>query len=305
MTKRVASRIESVQDPVIPMVGKMIAENPGTISLGQGVVHYRPPPEVFSCTTHSDNDFHRYGDVCGNVALLDLIREKLATDNSIQSEDESAVVFTAGSNMGFLNAVLAIADIEDEIILMSPFYFNHEMAIEIAGCKAVVVPTTEDYQLNLDSIRAAITDRTRAIVTVSPNNPTGAVYSRQALTEVNKLCVAHGIYHISDEAYEYFVYDDLRHFSPGSLEGAAAHTISLFTLSKAYGMAGWRAGYMVAPADLLMPIKKIQDTNLVCPPIISQAAAAAALQVGRAWCDPKAKALGQVRKAPLISTSST
>ena len=82
--------------------------------------------------------------------------------------------------MAFFNAVLAIADTGDEIILPTPYYFNHEMAIVMLGCRPVLVPTTDDYQLDVDALAAAITPRTRAIVTVSPNNPSGAVYPRRA-----------------------------------------------------------------------------------------------------------------------------
>ena len=104
--------------------------------------------------------------------------------------------------MGFVNAVLAITDPGDEIILLTPYYFNHEMAVAIANCKAICVPTDSNYQLMPDAIEAAITDRTRAVVTISPNNPTGAVYQESALREVNDICCKHRIYHISDEAYE-------------------------------------------------------------------------------------------------------
>ncbi|MCA9188378.1 MAG: aminotransferase class I/II-fold pyridoxal phosphate-dependent enzyme, partial [Planctomycetales bacterium] len=230
---------------------------------------------------------HRYGLVRGVDELLHAIRAKLICDNKIcvdHPDDHRSIIVTAGSNMGFVNAVLAIADIDDEIVLLSPYYFNHEMAIEIAGCRPVVVATTDDYQLDLSAIESAITDRTRAVVTVSPGNPTGAVFSREALTAVNQLCQLRGIYHISDEAYEYFVYSDRGHFSPASLPHSVPHTISLFSLSKAYGMAGWRIGYMVVPSALEHSVKKIQDTNLVCPPMISQIAAHAALSVGGDWC---------------------
>ena len=101
-----------------------------------------------------------------------------------------------------MNAVFAIASPGDEIILQTPYYFNHEMAIAIAGCRAVLVSTDDNYQLRPDAIRAAITDKTRAFVTISPNNPTGAVYPETALREINQFCGEHGIYHISDEAYE-------------------------------------------------------------------------------------------------------
>ena len=106
--------------------------------------------------------------------------DKLSRENGLDLS-KSRVVVTAGGNMAFMNAVLAIADPGDEVILQTPFYFNHEMAIVMAGCRAVTVPTDDRYQLQVDRIRDAITPRTRAIVTISPNNPTGAVYPESDL----------------------------------------------------------------------------------------------------------------------------
>ena len=172
--------------------------------------------------------------------------------------------------MAFVNAVLAVADPGDEIILLAPYYFNHEMAVAMAGCRPVVVPTDARYQLRLDAIAPAITPRTRAVVTISPNNPTGAVYPEADLRAVNELCAARGVYHIHDEAYEYFTYDGAAAFLAGSIAGAAPHTISLYSLSKAYGFASWRIGYMVIPDALFEAVNKIQDTKLICPPLVSQ-----------------------------------
>jgi aspartate/methionine/tyrosine aminotransferase len=289
--------MQSVQSPIIPVVGELIRSNPGTISLGQGVAYYGPPPEAvesiqkFLC----DPENHKYKLVQGIPELLESIEHKLDTENKI-SLDGSRIVVTAGANMGFVNAVLAIADPGDEIILQLPYYFNHEMAVAIADCKAVCVPTDEDYQLQPDKIAAAITDRTRAVVTISPNNPTGAVYRESDLRQVNEICRDKGIYHISDEAYEYFTYDNVKHFSPGSISGAADHTISLFSLSKAYGFASWRIGWMVIPERLFMPVRKIQDTILICPPVISQWAAVGAMGAGRQYCLDKLQMTTEIRR---------
>jgi aspartate/methionine/tyrosine aminotransferase len=206
--------------------------------------------------------------------------------------------------MAFVNAVLAITDIGDEIILPVPFYFNHEMAVDMAGCKTVRVPTDDHYQLRLDAIRAAITARTRAIVTVSPNNPSGAVFSESSLREVNALCRDNGLYHFADEVYEYFTYGSTRHWSPASMPGAEAHTISMYSLSKAYGFAGWRLGYIVYPDHLAAAMMKAQDTLLVCAPVISQAAAAAALDVGRAYCEPYVGEFARIRDIVLGALGS-
>jgi len=290
--------MDAVQAPIVPITGELIRQAPGTISLGQGIVHYGPPPAALDVAREAlaNPDTHTYQDGAGSRALIGAIEDKLLRDNGIDAaRGPIRVTITAGANMGFVHAVLAVTEPGDEVILPVPFYFNHEMAVQMAGCTAVRVPTDGRYQLDVEAIRRAITPRTRAVVTVSPNNPTGAVYSEAAQREVNRLCAAEGLYHISDEVYEYFTYGSARHVSPGSFAGAERHTISLYSLSKAYGFAGWRIGYMVYPEALADAIMKVQDTVLVCPPVISQIAAVAALEVGPAYCRAHLRALAEVR----------
>ena len=285
MSLHQSQRLAAVQPPVIPIVGRWTAETPGTISLGQGIVSYGPPPEVMDAVRSFGAPLadHRYGPVEGLPELVSTLEAKLARENGITVRPDSRLLVTAGGNQAFVNAILAVTDPGDEVILPAPYYFNHEMAIVIAGAVPIGVRTDREYQLDLDALPAAITPRTRAIVTVSPNNPTGAVYPEAALRAVNALCRERGLFHIHDEAYEYFTYAPARHFSPGSLPGAAGHTMSLYSLSKAYGMASWRIGYMVVPGVLAEAIHKIQDTLLICPPAASQRAALAALGVGAAY----------------------
>jgi aspartate/methionine/tyrosine aminotransferase len=291
------ARTQAIQAPVIPIVAQWIRSTPGTISLGQGIVSYGPPPESLEAirTFGGRLEDHRYGPVEGLPMLLERLDAKLRRENGIETRRGARVVVTAGGNMGFLNAVLAIADPGDEIVLLSPYYFNHDMAIVMAGCRTVAVPTDTSYQIDFDALARAITPRTRAIVSVSPNNPTGAVYPESALRRLNVLCRERGLYHIHDEAYEYFTYDEARHYSPATDPEATPHTISLFSLSKAFGFASWRIGYMTIPEALFDAINKIQDTNLICPPAVSQCAAAAAIDVGRAYCAPFVAELGRVR----------
>jgi aspartate/methionine/tyrosine aminotransferase len=284
----------------------MIRQAPGTISLGQGVVSYGPPREALEAVRifPRDEDLHKYQAVYGVPELLEAIKTKLRTDNGIDVGSESRIVVTAGGNMAFVNAVLAIGDPDDEIILQEPYYFNHEMAIAMANCRAVMAPTDSNSQLRPDAIRKAITERTRAVVTISPNNPTGAVYSKAALTEVNEICGQREIFHISDEAYEYFTYGSARHFSPGSIHGAGAHTISLFSLSKSFGMASWRVGYMLIPEVHFEAVNKIQDTVLICPPVVSQYAAVGAMQAGATYCRDKLVRLAETRALVLEELDS-
>ncbi|KAB8334522.1 pyridoxal phosphate-dependent aminotransferase [Scytonema tolypothrichoides VB-61278] len=300
------SRMQAVQSPIIPVVAELIKSCPGTISLGQGVVSYSPPAEAIELLPKflAEPTNHLYKAVEGIPPLQTALAAKLQAFNGIEINQENCIVVTAGSNMAFMNAVLAITSVGDEIILNTPYYFNHEMAIAIAGCRPVLVKCDENYQLRLDAIASAITPKTRAVVTISPNNPTGAVYSEQALQQVNQICRNHGIYHISDEAYEYFTYNGVKHISPGAFAGSSKYTISLYSLSKAYGFASWRIGYMVIPKHLLVPVKKVQDTILICPPVISQYAALGALQAKEEYLKDHIGAIAQVRQIVLDSLNS-
>ena len=290
--------MERIQAPIVAVVGEWIRQTPGTISLGQGVVHYGPPAAAIDAVRAGLGAAatHEYQPVAGLPALRERMAAKLAAENGIDLARGSRVMVTAGGNMAFMHAVMATTCPGDEIILPVPFYFNHEMAIEMAGCRAVRVATDDRYQLRLDAIEGAVTARTRAIVTISPNNPSGAVLREADLRALNTFCRERGIYHFSDEAYEYFTYGDARHASPGSFPDAAAHTLSLYSLSKAYGFAGWRIGYVVYPEHLDAAMMKSQDTILICPTVASQLAAIAALEVGRPYCEPHVRALAEIRE---------
>ena len=298
-----SARLQRVQPPIIPRIHRLIADNPGTISLGQGVVGYSPPPGIREATDRflADPTNHKYASVYGIPALRERIAAKLARENGITIADERELMVTSGGNMAFVNALLAICDEGDEVVLMSPFYFNHEMAVTMAGCRPVVVTTDAEFQLDLDAAAAAISANTRAVVTISPNNPSGAVYPQADLRALNRLCAERGVFHVHDEAYEYFLYDGAEHFSPGSLPGAGEHTISLYSLSKAYGFASWRIGYLRLPAYLHDAAAKVQDTIAICPAIISQFAACAALDAGVDYCRGHLPAIAARRAAVLAA----
>ncbi len=285
-----------IQTPVIPVIADLINSTPGTISFGQGVVYY-PPPEQSIKKLHEIGQnpvTHHYSHTAGISGLRELIVKKLGFENHI-SVNEKNIVVTAGANMAFLNALFVITKPGDEVIQIIPYYFNHEMAIRMVGCKPVLVKADEYYLPSVESIKSAITVNTRAIVTISPNNPTGTVYPKSLLEAINALCKQHGIYHISDEAYEYFTYAGNKHFSPGSVGQNNQHTISLFSLSKSYGFANLRIGYMVIPDQLIESIYKAQDTNLICPPIASQYAAIGALEIGKNYCLEKIRLITEIR----------
>lgn len=297
-----ARRLAAVQTPVIPKLGALTGATPGTLSLGQGMVNWAPPSQVRRAVAAAieaagqggapDTDLDGYGPVAGDGPLLAAMDAQLRQRDGLCLQ-ESELLVTAGSNMAFNALMQVLLDPGDEVLLPLPWYFNHEMAVRLAGgwpvsVAAGVVPDPE-------RLAAAITPRTRAIVTVSPNNPSGAVIPQAVLEAINGLCARRGLVHLHDEAYDLFTYGDAVHWSPGRLRGSGAHTVTLRSLSKAYGMAGWRLGYAVVPRPLMADLAKIQDTVLICPPRLTQVAAVAALAAGPDWCRSRIAELAQRR----------
>lgn len=293
-----ARRLAAVLEPVIPQVGALITSHPGTLSMAQGMVDWGPPPAVLETVTaalaEAGSDasaaaaLDRYGPLQGDPQLLAALREHLVNRYGLDL-DGSALLVTAGSNMAFQVLMQVLCDPGDEVIVPAPWYFNHVMAVQLAG--GVPVLPAAGLIPDPERLAAAISPRSRAIVTVSPNNPSGVVIPPERLAAINALCARHGLLHISDEAYAAFVHGSVPHHSPGATPGAAAHTVTLQSFSKAYGMAGWRLGYAALPQSLLAALTKVQDTNLICPPRLTQRAALAALAAGPTWLESRLETL--------------
>lgn len=301
-------RLAVVLEPVIPQVGALIAAHPGTLSMAQGMVDWGPPPQVLQVLRNelaraqvdpiAAAALDRYGPMQGDPPLLEALADHLRARHGLDLEG-AALLVTAGSNMAFQILMQVLCDPGDEVILPAPWYFNHVMAVQLAGG----VPVLPEAGLIPDpeQLAAAIGPRTRAIVTVSPNNPSGVVMPPERLAAINALCARHGLLHISDEAYAAFVHGPVPHWSPAAAPGAASHTVTLQSFSKAYGMAGWRLGYAALPQRLLASLAKVQDTNLICPPRLNQRAALAALAAGGDWLQPRLQTIRERRGLVLRS----
>ena len=298
-----AARLNAVQSPVIPVMGALIRQTPGTLSLGQGMVHWGPPAQALEAirdaigdTPCGDLGLHTYGAMAGEPELREAVGRWLQRQHGLDLEG-TAVLITAGSNMAFHAIAQVLCDPGDECLLPVPYYFNHAMAIQLAG--GVPVPVEAGVIPDPERLAAAITPRTRAIVTISPNNPSGAVLPRPVLERINQLCADRGLLHISDEAYALFSHGPTAAWSPGQGSGSGAHTVTLGSLSKSHGMAGWRIGWAVLPERLMGAIAKVQDTVLIAPPQLTQRAALGALAAGVAWCQERIAGLDTQRQQVL------
>lgn len=220
-----------------------------------------------------------YSESAGLPELRREIVKKLNRDNNIDATNDQILV-TVGAIEGLAAAVMAIIDPGDEVILPTPTYSTHIRQVLIASGKPVLVPLIEEeeFALNINGLKNAITPKTKAIMYCSPNNPTGTVFKEEELRQLAQISIKNNLVIITDEAYEYFVYGNNKHFSIASIPEVQKNVISSYTFTKTYAMTGWRVGYLYADEKLIPQITKAHIPFAICAPVVSQFAALAALK---------------------------
>ena len=220
-----------------------------------------------------------YSESSGLPQLREAIAQKLNRDNQVKA-NAGQIILTVGAIEGLAVAVMAVVDPDDEVILPTPTYSTHIRQVQMASGKPVLVPLIEEegFRLDIPAIKEAVTAKTMAIVFCTPSNPTGTVFPEQDLRQVAEIALEHDLMVITDEAYEYFVFDDHKHFSIASIPEMQNNAISTYTFTKTYAMTGWRIGYLHAHEDLIPQINKAHIPFSICAPVVSQYAALAALQ---------------------------
>ena len=227
-----------------------------------------------------------YSEPAGLYELREEIVKKLKEFNQIEASPDEIIV-TVGAIEGLAAALMAVINPGDEVIIPVPGYSSHIRQVVMACGKPVCVPSIEEkgFSLDIERINDAVTDKTKVILFSDPNNPTGSVYSRQQLESVARIAGKNNLIVITDEAYEYFTYDEYKHHSIASFEGMKERVISLFTFTKSYAMTGWRIGYVHASKELIAQIKKAHIPFAICAPVVSQYAALGALRSSQECID--------------------
>ena len=272
--------------PVLRMtseLGRVMAAARARELAGERVLHlergepdFDTPPHIVEALAKAARDgYTHYPDQRGEISLREVLVQKLARENGLSTHVDDIVV-TAGGTHGLYLAMQCLLSAEDELLVLSP----HWMAIpKLVGFASGARYRTLPVYLELLSgvwtpaefathLRAALTPATRGIYLNTPNNPTGAVLSREHLAALAEVAIERDLYVISDEAYEHLTYDGAKHVSLGSLPGMAERTISVFTFSKTYAMTGWRVGYVVSPPavrSVFGPLLAFYTTHGVFP----------------------------------------
>ena len=239
----------------------------GGVNLAQGVCDTEPPVVVVEGAQRAMRDGHNiYTRMEGIARLRRAIAWQVARTHGIEVDPEREVLVTSGVTGAFEAACHALLNPGDEVIVFEPFYGYHLSALWAKQCVPVVVGLVgEDWHLDLDAVRAAVTSRTRAVLINTPSNPAGKVFTRAEIEGLGEIAEESGLFLFTDEIYEHFVYGG-KHVSPASLTGLRERTILMSGFSKTFSVTGWRVGYLIADARWVGSIGYFHDLTYVCAP---------------------------------------
>lgn len=278
----ISERIQKIEPSktveLTAQTARMRREGIPVTGLNVGEPDFDTPPHICRAAKEAiDSGFTRYTPVMGIPELREAIAGKLARENKVRYEADE-ITIGPGAKQCLYAALLALCDPGDEVIIPYPCWVSYTEMVRMAGGVPVPVRTAEDFSLDPEAVRAAVTERTKAVLINTPNNPTGAVYSKESLEALARLAGESDFYIISDEVYECMVYDGRKHVSVSSLsEDARRRTVLVNSFSKTYAMTGWRLGYLAADREVTAAVNVVQSQMVSAVNSIAQKAGAAAL----------------------------
>ena len=286
MTKPISTRTQNIAASLTvaidTMAKQMIAEGKDVVSLGAGEPDFPTPEPIRAAACKAINEGKtRYTAPVGIAEVREAVAEKLRAENGLDYK-ASQIIMTSGAKHAVFNALAALVNPGDEVVIPAPYWVTYPELVKWLGGKPVIVNTTIEsgFKLGAEALRNACTDKTKAIILNNPCNPTGATYTRQELAALAEVIVEKDIYCISDEVYEYFVYNT-EFCSAAAFPGMPERTIVVNGFSKSHCMTGWRIGYDAAPEPIAKVIGKIQGQATHHPSNVAQYAALGALQMDK------------------------
>ncbi len=265
--KALAERTEGLKQSSIRAI-TLLLEGVDGINLGQGICDM-PTPDAIKAGAHRaiDEDRSIYSHYGGIMPLQEALKKKANEYNQIPITSIEEIMVTVGATGAFVATMFTLLNPGDEVIVFEPYYGYHCDLLKAMGTKLKFVHTSApDWAIDFDAVDRLVTDRTKAIIVTTPGNPSGKVWSRQDLETLVELMERHDIYAITDEIYEYMLYDGHEHISLASIPGAFKRTITLSGFSKTYNMTGWRIGYAVGPEPIIAKMGLLADLIYICAP---------------------------------------
>ncbi len=275
------------------------SEGKDVIGFGAGEPDFDTPEPIKQAGIKAINDnFTRYTEVNGTMALRQMICKKLKEENSIVYEPKNVIV-NSGAKHSLYLSLCAVLNPGDEVIIPVPYWVSYPEMVKIAGGVPVLVQTTakNGFKMTQDDLSKAKTNKTKLIMINSPSNPTGSVYTKEELLVVANFAVKNNLLIIADEIYESIIYGDVKHVSIASLgEDIKKNTITINGLSKTYAMTGWRVGYAAAEEDIIKAMSSIQGHTVSHPASIAQKASEAAFSLDKSVVDNMVSQYDERRK---------
>jgi methionine aminotransferase len=231
------------------------------INLSQGFPDFdAPEPLREAVGEHVMAGHNQYAPMAGVLELRQQIAAHLALYRQVNYNPDSEITVLPGATEGIFCAVMACVRRGDEVIVLDPCYDSYEPSIELAGGKAVHIPLAGDtFRVDWQQVEDALSSRTRMIMINSPHNPTGSTLSREDMLQLEELVIRHGLLVISDEVYEYLVFDGEQHHSVLQFDGLRERSFALFSFGKTFSVTGWKTGYCVAPPALTAELRKVHQ----------------------------------------------
>jgi aminotransferase len=283
-----AERVRSIPPSGIRRFFDMLNEMHDVISLSIGEPDFTTPEPITRAAIVSlEAGATHYTANGGMIELRQLIAAQLESRYSVGYEPRSELIITVGASEGVDASLRAVLDPGDEVIYHEPCFVAYAPGIQLAGGVAVGIPTGDatNFEVSAAQIEAAVTPRTKAIFLGYPNNPTGAVLTRDQLLAIGEVAERHDLLVVSDEIYDRLTYGGHEHTAFSALPGMRERTVLIGGFSKSYAMTGWRIGYVAAPAALMNGIAKVHQYAIMCAPTAAQHAAMEALRIGEPYVE--------------------
>jgi aspartate/methionine/tyrosine aminotransferase len=267
VSSELSARVRGIgESPTLAVTAKakaLKAAGEPVIGFGAGEPDFPTPANIVAAAQRAAADpaNHRYTPGPGLPALRQAIADKTARDSGYEVTPDQVVV-TNGGKHALFNVFQALLDPGDEVLLPAPYWVTYPEQIKLAGGDVVELATTSDdgFRVRVERLEASRTDRTKALLFVSPSNPTGAVYPRDEVVAIGRWAAEHGIWVITDEIYEHLVYGDATFSSlPVEVPEAAGRTVVVNGVAKTYAMTGWRVGWSISPVELAQGMSRLQS----------------------------------------------
>jgi aminotransferase len=280
MLIKASRKVGLIKSSAIRRMLELSARMEDVVHLEQGEPNFATPEHIVAAAIGAMKEgFTHYTETSGALELRQALAEKLEKENGIDVDPKAEVTVTSGSQEAMLNAALGFLNRGDEALLVDPYYPAHFEDTLLAEAVPVTIPLNEEnnYKIEMEALERKITRKTKMIWICNPSNPTGHVFPNQDLEILAEVAKRHDLLVLVDEIYEKLVYNGAKHISLASLPGMEDRTITVNGFSKAYAMTGWRIGYVTAEKGLSATLRTLHYYATLCPNIISQKAAFAAL----------------------------